>query len=344
LARFNSTLAEEPKTKLQFAENGKFKIAQFTDTHYRTDKKNDCIEVVRLIEETLDAEKPQLAVFTGDIVIAGKTQEGWNDILAPCIERKVPYAVVLGNHDQENAQLSRSKIVEYISGLPFSVTQPGPDEVFGAGNYALEIFDGDKPANVLYCLDSNAYPKPPVKKYDWFHDDQIAWFKKQSDAFTKQNGGTPIPALAFFHIPLNEYGEMIHHQAVLSPQGTITRTKKDSRTDLESIIVGQRFENECPGAFNSGMFYAMWSQKDIMGIFVGHEHVNDYIGLYQGIALAYGRWSGSKTTYGAARMTHGSRLIELSKEGKRTFATWIRQRGGETIFNVKVPDDLVVNK
>jgi hypothetical protein len=110
---------------------------------------------------------------------------------------------------------------------------------------------------------------------------------------------------------------------------------------LESVIVGQRFEVECPGAVNSGMFYAMWSQRDIMGIFAGHNHTNDYIGLNQGIALAYGRWSGSETTYGGRYVTHGARLIELSQDGGRSFRTWIRQRGGETLFDVHVPDDLV---
>ena len=334
-----------PDSTLQFTENGKFKIVQFTDTHYRTNKKKHCIEAVRLIEETLDAEKPQLAVYTGDIVVAGNTQKGWNDILAPCIERRIPYAVVLGNNDSEKSRLSRREIIGYLSDLPFSVTQPGPENVFGAGNYVLEIFDGDRLANLLYCLDSNSCPQSPLNGvYDWFHDDQIAWFRQQSTAYTQQNGGKPIPALAFFHIPLNEFGEMIHHQAVLASDGlteyqagAIIRTKRDYRTDLENVLVGQRFEMECPGAVNSGMFYAMWSQKDIMGVFAGHNHTNDYIGVYQGIALAFGRWSGSKTTYGGQYITHGARLIELSKKGGRSFRTWIRQRGGETFFAVRAP-------
>jgi 3',5'-cyclic AMP phosphodiesterase CpdA len=342
----------DSKPKLQFTAEGTFKIAQFTDTHYRTDKKNDAVESVRLIEETLDAEKPQLAVYTGDIVVHGKTRQGWDDILAPCVDRQVPFAVVLGNHDHENTKLSPREIVDYIAGKPFSVTQSGPEDIFGASNYVLEIYNGEKIANLLYCLDSNAYPQRPLKGvYDWFHDDQIAWYKERSRTYTKQNGGVPVPALAFFHIPLNEYGEMIHHQAILATEGMteynagkIMRTKKDSRTGLNSILIGKRFEIECPGAVNSGMFYAMWSQKDVMGTFAGHDHVNDYIGLYQDIALAFGRWSGTKTTYGSKYMTHGSRLIELTKDGGRTFKTRIRQRGGEVFYPVNVPQDLTAKK
>ena len=62
LITLNTAFAKESKPKLQFVGNGKFKIAQFTDTHYRIDRRGDCIDAVRLIEETLDAEKPQLAV------------------------------------------------------------------------------------------------------------------------------------------------------------------------------------------------------------------------------------------------------------------------------------------
>ena len=338
-----------PEKNLLFTDDGKFKIVQFTDTHYRTDRRALCIESVRLIEETLNAEKPQLAIYTGDIVVAGKTKKGWNEILAPCIERKIPHAVVLGNNDSEKSKLSRREIVQHISRLPFSVTRPGPKNIFGSGNYVLKIFERDRLANLLYCLDSNSSPPPPFKGvYDWFHNDQIAWYKKKSKAYTKHNGGDPIPALAFFHIPLNEFGEMIHHQAVLASDrlteyqaGAILRTKRDYRTDLESPLVGQRFEIECPGATNSGMFYTMWSKRDIMGVFVGHNHTNDYIGLYQGIALAYGRWSGSKTTYGGRYATPGARLIELSSDGGRSFRTWIRQRDGKTLFDVRVPDDFI---
>lgn len=342
----------KPDNPLQFTDSGKFKIVQFTDAHYRTDKKEDCIETIRLIEEILDAEHPQLAIYTGDIVVAGKTKKGWDDILAPCIERKIPHAVVLGNNDSEKTKLSRREIVKYISKLPFSVTRPGPKNVFGVGNYVLEIFDGERLANLLYCLDSNSYPQPPHDGvYDWFHDDQIAWYKKKSKGYTKQNDGEPIPALAFFHIPLNEYGEMIHHQAVLASElmeykaRAILRMKRDYRTDFEGVIIGQRFEIECPGAINSGMFYAMCSQGDIIGVFVGHNHTNDYIGLNHGIALAYGRWSGSNTTYGGRYITHGARIIELSNDGGRSFRTWIREgrireRDGKTFFAVQVPDDL----
>ncbi len=45
------------------------------------------------------------------------------------------------------------------------------------------------------------------------------------------------------------------------------------------------------------MFLAMKEMQDVMGTFAGHDHVNNYIVNYFGIALAYGQFSGWRTTY-----------------------------------------------
>ncbi|MDR1963244.1 MAG: metallophosphoesterase family protein [Planctomycetaceae bacterium] len=320
--RENISAQEIPPTPLlRFSDAGTFKIAQITDTHYR-DKKDIAKESVRLIEEIIDTEKPQLVVYTGDIVVRGNIRKGWDDILAPCIERKTPWAVVLGNHDHES-YLSRQQIIDHIKDKPYSMTEPGPDNIKGVGNYVLEIHDAEnKIAALLYCMDSNAYSSlQGVSGYDWFGSDQIAWYKKRSAEYTQKNNNTPLPALAFFHIPLNEYGEMIHYK---------------------SKTLGDRGENECPGVANSGMFLAMLESGDVMGVFVGHDHVNDYIGLWRGIALGYGRFSGTKTTY--VKEPHGSRIIELFNSKERSFQTWIRLRGGEKIQDVQVPKDLLEEK
>ena len=39
----------------------------------------------------------------------------------------------------------------------------------------------------------------------------------------------------------------------------------------------------------------MKEMGDIMGIFVGHDHINDYIGKYEDIYLGYGRGTGYST-------------------------------------------------
>lgn len=53
--------------KLSFKTDGTFKIVQFTDMHYiHGNSKSDTTLI--LISRALDIEKPDIVVFTGDIV------------------------------------------------------------------------------------------------------------------------------------------------------------------------------------------------------------------------------------------------------------------------------------
>ncbi|MDR2026971.1 MAG: metallophosphoesterase family protein [Prevotellaceae bacterium] len=299
--------------------NGKFRIVQFTDIHYVATNPASK-ESIELIKEVLDAEKPDLVAFTGDIVTMQPCLEGWDDILNTVEKFKIPWAVVFGNHDDEHDK-TRAEIMEYITKRKYSVTSRGPDDIKGVGNYIIEVSDGTNTGFLLYFMDSHAYSTlDGVRGYGWFGHGQIAWYRNSSAAYTKKNGGEAIPALAFFHIPLNEYADM-----------TLARKK----------IAGMKNEAECPPAINSGMFLAMRECGDVMATFAGHDHDNDYIGKYNGIFLAYGRFSGSKTTY--THMTQGARVIELTA-GEKGFKTWIRLKDGHIINTVNSIDFNTENK
>ena len=68
---------------------------------------------------------------------------------------------------------------------------------------------------------------------------------------------------------------------------------------------------------------------DVMGMFVGHDHDNDYDVMWKGILLAYGRFTGGNTEDN--HLSNGARVIVM-KEGARTFTTWIRLKGKRTHF------------
>lgn len=99
--------------------------------------------------------------------------------------------------------------------------------------------------------------------------------------------------------------------------------------------MGTRLERECIPPYNSGMFEAWTECKDIMGAFVGHDHDNDYVAYLDGIALAYGRFSGGNNTY--HNLCRGARVVELH-EGERMFYTWIRLENGREWQKMKYPD------
>ena len=300
--------------KLKFQFDGTFKIAQFTDVHYIAGREPSKSSL-QMIEATLDAEKPNLVVFTGDAVVGNPIQKGWDELLAPIISRKIPYLITLGNHDDEG-EWKRNTIAEYLVSKPYILNKTSSvDGVAGFLNQSLAIAsrnNGD--AAVLYALDSRAYSTHPhVKGYGWFDHSQVAWFKRESEKY-KMNTKDTLPALAFFHIPLPEYNTAFN--------------------DMKNKRIGVRYELECAPAINTGMFAAFLESGDVMGTFVGHDHVNDYLVEYNGIALTYGCFSGSANTYQRAK--HGARIIKLI-EGVRKFETYIREFDGEIVQSASYP-------
>lgn len=120
----------DPQPELRAGRDGKFKIAQISDTHMVTGPGlcKDAIDAhgqplppseadpltVRFLERVLDAENPDLVVFTGDQIHHDipDSQSALLKVITPIIERSIPYAAVFGNHDDEGAYaLSRKQIV-----------------------------------------------------------------------------------------------------------------------------------------------------------------------------------------------------------------------------------------
>lgn len=67
-----------------------------------------------MINEVLDIEQPDLVILTDDIVTKSPVLKGWEAITAPMVQHRIPWAVVLGNHDEEYDQ-SRQNIDWVIS-------------------------------------------------------------------------------------------------------------------------------------------------------------------------------------------------------------------------------------
>lgn len=299
---------------LKFNEDGRFKIVQFTDVHYKlgNEASNYSIEMMK---NTLDNEKPDLVVLTGDIVTSKDPKSAWDSVLEVMISRNIPYMVTLGNHDDEG-DWKRKQIADYLVQKRLIVNKNATiDGVGGVLNAAISIRGAkSKDAAILYIMDSHAYSTlPQVKGYGWFNTSQVNWFKQESQKFKELSKDT-LPALAFFHIALPEYSIAFD--------------------DMKNKRIGVRYENECAPAINTGMFAAMLESGDVMGTFVGHDHVNDYLVNYYGIGLAYGCFSGSANTY--QREQNGARIIVL-KEGERRFETYIRERDGSIIYKTSFP-------
>ncbi|UKS29315.1 metallophosphoesterase family protein [Paenibacillus sp. HWE-109] len=302
------------KKQLRFRADGTFKIVQFTDVEFSDSQADDEIKMRAMMQRILQSEKPDLVVYTGDVIASGGssdvTQLFRNAVALP-EQMEIPWAVVFGNHDSETVNMTREQLHALQLTHRFCYAKPDPPLVDGVGNYVITIQDRhNDPAAALYFLDSGSYSPLEYSRlgfYDWIRRSQIQWYVDQSYRLTDQNGGQPLPSLAFFHIPLPEYNDIWDF----------------------STCYGHKLESSCCTPWiNTGFFAAMVEMGDVMGTFVGHDHGNDFWGTLHGIRLCYGRTT--RNAYLNRPFLTGARVIALT-EGVRDFQTWLHLEDGSII-------------
>ena len=298
------------KNVLKFGSDQRFKIVQFTDIHWHNGESPDQ-QSAALMERVAKDESPDLIVLTGDILSGGGCDDAADSLreVVKVVEGcGAPWAAVFGNHDDEGTA-DRHELMAIMQEGALSLAEPGPAEIPGVGNYILPIqgSEEDASAALLYFIDSGSYSKTNIEGYDWIKREQIVWYLQESAKFTA-DAGHPLPALAFFHIPIPEYDEV---------------------WDFHTCY-GVKYENVCAPQINTGFFAAMHEAGDVMGTFVGHEHINDFWGDLHGIRLCYGRATGYNT-YGRDGFPRGARVIEL-QQGVRQFETWLHLDDGTTVL------------
>jgi hypothetical protein len=315
---------------LRFRPDRTFTIVQFTDTQ---DDQDMDPRTVRLIEAVLDDVGPDLVVLTGDNVRSGPQTEqdvrtAIDHFARPVDSRGIPWLVTFGNHDEDHTSatgVDEERMLDYYMSFPHNLNQPGPAGVHGTGNmHALVMAsDGNEPRFNLWALDSGRYSPDTIagqsvraaglRAYDWIRHSQVAWYFRTSEELEARHGA-PVPALMFFHIPLPEFDLMWQKPEVHG-------------------VVGERNEDVAAGTFNSGLFAAMMERGDVKGVFVGHDHVNDYVGDYFGIRLGYSANTGFGT-YGLdgdeRERMRGARVFVIQEDDPGRFETymvWARDYG-----------------
>ncbi|MCR5485190.1 MAG: metallophosphoesterase [Clostridiales bacterium] len=280
--------------KLKF-KNGKFRIFALSDTHVVA---NGDARVTRDIDAIVEAIKPDLVLYLGDQVwkSAAENADTLRDALHmqtdPVEKRGIPWAHVFGNHDRERGfkNEDQEKIYEEF---PHCLSEAGPDEIDGTGNYMLPVFDGEgkKIVYAVWAVDSHSGFMDLVKKqglnedpwfyslpepltggvhspgYDMPHFSQVLWYWNKSLELEREQGGK-VPGLMVMHQPMPEY--------------TIPY-----KNPAQTFYRGNMRESVGTGNFNSGLFGAVVERGDVKTIISGHDHINDWQAQYLGVTLSY---------------------------------------------------------
>ncbi|KAJ6699731.1 INACTIVE PURPLE ACID PHOSPHATASE 28-RELATED [Salix purpurea] len=347
-------LKKTPHLPLRFNSDGTFKILQVADMHYGTGVLTSCKDVLasefhycsdlnttHFLKRIIEAEKPDFIAFTGDNIFGSSTPDAAESLLrafAPAMESGLPWAAVLGNHDQEST-MTRLELMSFISLLDYSVSQTNPSvedassaakgntitDIDGFGNYNLRVYGapGSHSANStvldLFFLDSgDREVVQGVRTYGWIKESQLRWLHGVSKGYQGRkedfhllkgsSSATPTPcALAFFHIPIPEVRQLYYQK-----------------------IIGQFQEGVACSSVNSGVLQALVSMGDVKAVFMGHDHKNDFCGNLESIWFCYGGGFGYHA-YGIAGWPRRARVIlaELEKGenswmGMERIRTWKR--------------------
>ena len=335
----NIILDNQRISKLRFSEDGKFKIMQVTDVQdylrFSAGRTQLDQRTVALLTALVEAESPDMIVVTGDNVGSNMNEAEFTEYIRQFAEmfdaQKIPWMITYGNHDEDaSTALAEGgwdciKQLAYFRGYEYNINRasmgnPGvrPNgRTYAVGDMYQLIYDneGKNPIYNVWALDSNR-PIDTFSRaiggdgYDWVKPSQINWYYKNSQLLEAKHG--TINSLMFMHIPLPEWAVMwaAHHDS--------------NRPNANYGITGERNEREYPAAVNSGLFLATFERQDVRGIFVGHEHINDYYGNFHGIYLGYSANIGY-ATYGLGGdqndRLRGGRIFELDQNDLTTFET-----------------------
>ncbi len=309
---------------LRFNSDGTFKIIQVADLQDNTNPVKKTAEYLREIAED---EKPDLFILTGDnisdSVARGYTKansvkrvrKAIDGFMSVFEEIGVPVAVVFGNHDAEGL-VSKEEQMAIYNEYDCCIAIDEGESLYGCGTYNLPVYssDGKKIAYNLWLFDSNMYDDENGG-YDHIHEDQIEWYVNTSNELKKQNGGKPVPSMAFQHIIVNEIFDAL--QKVEKQKGAV-KDDDGKYFVLPEGAKGSLREIPCPGTIDSLQFEKMVEQGDVKAMFFGHDHENDFEVSCNGIDLINTPTSGFGA-YGADN--RGVRVITLDEEDTSTYET-----------------------
>jgi 3',5'-cyclic AMP phosphodiesterase CpdA len=310
-----------------FVTDDDFKVVQLTDVHigggFMSIKKDN--KALNAVATMISEEKPDLVVVTGDISYPVPFQAGtFNNksgakLFADLMEQLgVYWCLAYGNHDTEAySYYSRESLSEFYGSdnYPHCLFQSGPDDVDGYGNYAVNVKNTKgEITQTLFMLDSHSYVDNDyfgiLWKYDTIHGNQIDWYKETVENLTSENNGVTPKSLVFFHIPITEYSDAWNEYKDNNYQDT---------ANVQYLFgkVGEKAELIYSSDYNYGFFDTIKELGSTQGLFCGHDHLNNFELMYQGVELVYGysidylAYSGIMN-YGLQR---GCTVINISTDG-----------------------------
>ena len=274
--------------------NKPFKILVTTDLHLWDDKEL-INKALYMLAKHVEAEKPDLILFTGDVILTDHQQVDSVQFGQFMEKFGIYWAYVFGNHEaRKEKEYHKYFMLHALESFPHCLSKFGDPSLFGYGNFFINILSSKNTIQQsIVMLDSgrNTSPKHNVengapaelKCYDFLKKGQIDWYRNTIRKLENEYG--KFKSIMAMHIALCEYEKVMK----LDENGNYVPTGE------AEILYGGMYESVGCSEFNSGMFDVIKELGNTQAVIVGHDHVNDFCAKYDGVYLVYAQCDGYNT-------------------------------------------------
>ena len=153
-----------------------------------------------------------------------------------------------------------------------------------------------------------------MEGYDFIKQGQIDWYKNSIKELEAEYG--KFKSMVLMHIPIKEYEEVFDY----------VEDNKYTPSGKAEILYGWQYETVGSSPYNSGLFKAIKELGSTQAVFSGHDHMNDFCAIYDGIYLVYAQCNGYNTyTMGdnlgwpEEKWVQGVTMVNVAQDGSITF-------------------------
>ncbi len=276
----NSITYSDNETIYLEMKHDSLKVLQLTDLHltYGIDAYDRA--TFKLIERLVKSDDFDLVVISGDISLSPLGPWLFHKLLTTMESLKIPWTFIFGNHetDYNSYQDYLTLIPDDIEYLQFKT---GPDlEGGGVGNFVIEFQKDSMPFYQIVLMDSHAERDDYTEEegiYDYLKTSQIDWYETKMTEAVVDN-------IVFMHIPIRQMMDTTGYIGIFNEDKVYAQGK------------------------DTGFFDSCVNYGRTKAMFFGHDHLNDFYVVQEGIILSYGRITGY-SAYG--NLERGGRVIEV---------------------------------
>ena len=270
------------------------------------------------IRTLIEKCKPDLITVSGDLAWAGYTHA--YTMLADYLESfQIPWAPIWGNHDNQNGAAYIDEVASRYLTYPHCLYEKG-NPALGNGNYVIRIEENGKIVEALIMMDSHDKADftneqgETTQEWAKLYPTQIEWYKQQS-ALLKAEGCKD--ATLILHIPLYAYRTAslaAFKDGIALNEVTLAQSEQgECWKDEYKNSVGVQHENISSYPTDDGVFAVLKQDGLVKHILAGHDHVNNWIILHEGIKMIFALKTGAGCYWEPA--INGGTVFTVNQDG-----------------------------